>query len=94
MRKLLLYIFIIGVLEILHAGTANERTDTVNYLDIFLRENPEYVAETIMVDVRLPKVRLSKEIVDLIMKHDLADKLRKYKPSGKIILSLAKDPWG
>lgn len=41
MRKLLLYIFIIGVLEILHAGTANERTDTVNYLDIFLRENPE-----------------------------------------------------
>lgn len=94
MRNLFLVILIISALHVLYAGSTNKvKIDTVS-LDIFFRENPEYVAETIMVDVRLPKVRLSKEIVDMIMKHDLADKLRRYKSSGKIILSLAKYPWG
>lgn len=94
MRELLFFIYILGVLNVLYAGSINKIEDVSNALDIFLKENPEYVAETIMVNVRLPEVRLSSETVDLIIKHDLAAKLRKYKSSGKIILSLAKYPWG
>lgn len=92
MKKLALFIVGLNILTILFADTSCIVDIHPYSLDEFFRDNPEYVPETIMIDVRLPEVQLNNEIVNIIMEKDLLAKLKRYKSSGKILLSLGGFP--
>ena len=89
MKKIALFIFCLNILILSFADTVRIPTYS---LDDFLRDNPEYIPETIMVNARLPRVKLNNQIVNIIMEKDLLAKLKKYKSSGKILLSLGGFP--
>ena len=89
MKKIALFIFCLNILILSFADTIRIPTYS---LDDFLRDNPEYIPETIMVNARFPRVKLNNQIVNIIMEKDLLAKLKKYKSSGKILLSLGGFP--
>ena len=91
MKKIALFIFCLNILILSFADTIRIPTYS---LDDFLRDNPEYIPETIMVNARLPELQLNNPIVNIIMKNDLLQKLKSYKSSGKILLWLAKYTYG